>query len=154
METVELSPPLARAFADAVLVLHCAFVAFVVGGLVLVWVGHGLGWGWVRRMTFRALHGAAIAVVVAQAWLGVPCPLTVLEQFLRRRAGAPRLGDDAAFSAGSLSRLLYVDAPGWVFTVAYSAFGLAVLWTAWRLPPRREERSAAGRAQPDRVSPS
>ncbi len=137
MPAAELPPGLARALADLVLVVHCGFVAFVVGGLVLVWVGHGLGWGWVRRPVFRGLHGAAIAVVVVQAWLGVPCPLTVLEHALRARAGAVQLGAGEAFVAGWLSRLLYWDAPAWVFTLAYSAFGLAVLATAWCLPPRR-----------------
>jgi hypothetical protein len=69
--------------ADAVLLLHLAVVLFVVGGLVLVWVGHARrdtrGWGWVDRPWFRALHLLAIVVVVLQAWLGVTCPLTTLE---------------------------------------------------------------------------
>jgi hypothetical protein len=47
--------------ADIVLIVHFAFVAFVVGGLALVWIGAVLGWAWVRNFWFRAAHLAAIA---------------------------------------------------------------------------------------------
>ena len=35
--------------ADVVLVLHFAYVLFVVGGLVAIWLGCALGWRWVRN---------------------------------------------------------------------------------------------------------
>jgi hypothetical protein len=35
--------------ADALLVLHFAIVAFIVGGLALTWTGAALGWGWIRN---------------------------------------------------------------------------------------------------------
>lgn len=35
--------------ADLVLVVHVAFIAFVIFGLVLVWVGGWRRWGWVRN---------------------------------------------------------------------------------------------------------
>lgn len=130
-----------QALADAVLVLHTGIVLFVVGGLLLVLLVNGLRlgprWGWVNRPLFRGLHLAAIGVVVAESWLGIECPLTTLEMALRARAG------EAAY-AGSfvqhwLQRLLYYNAPGWVFTLAYSVFGLAVAATWWRWPPRRRQ---------------
>ena len=65
--------------ADAVLVLHFGIVVFVVGGLVLVVAGNALRWRWVNAFGFRLAHLAAIAVVVAQSWLGEVCPLTTLE---------------------------------------------------------------------------
>ena len=61
-------PDLYRALADMVLILHVAFVAFVVGGLLLILTGGFRGWGWVRNPWFRAAHLAGIAVVVLQAW--------------------------------------------------------------------------------------
>lgn len=124
-------------WADLVLVVHVAFVLFVIGGLVAVWVGDRAGWRFTRRLGFRLAHLAAIAVVVAESWLGVVCPLTALERELRTGAGAPTLGEGESFIGHALSRLLYYDAPEWVFTVAYSAFGLAVLATWWWRPPRR-----------------
>jgi polyferredoxin len=114
--------------ADAVLVTHALFVAFVVIGQVLILAGLALGWRWVRNRRFRLAHLAAIGIVVLQAWLGVLCPLTILENALRRRSG------EAAY-AGSfiehwLHRVIYYDAEPWVFTVTYSAFAgvVAATW--------------------------
>ncbi|HVQ62262.1 MAG TPA: DUF2784 domain-containing protein, partial [Burkholderiales bacterium] len=68
--------------ADVILVVHALFVLFVVGGFVLILVGAG-SWGWVRNRTFRILHLAAIAFVTGEALLGVTCPLTLWEDWLR-----------------------------------------------------------------------
>ena len=77
-----------QALADAVLVVHAAFVAFVVFGLVLIPVGHRCGWDVVNGLPFRLLHVVAIIVVALESWFGVDCPLTVLENELRLRGGA------------------------------------------------------------------
>jgi hypothetical protein len=127
-----------RWLADAVLVLHVGFVVFVVVGLVLVVVGNLLGWRWVNGIGFRVAHLAAIGVVVAESWLGVMCPLTTLESWLRARAGAASYAGD--FIAHWLQRLLFWNAPAWVFTIAYTLFGLAVAATWWRFPPRSRRR--------------
>jgi hypothetical protein len=82
------SPPLAGLLADAVLLAHLGIVLFNVGGLLLILAGNRLGWRWVNRWWFRAAHLAAIAVVVGQAWLGITCPLTTLESWLRALAGS------------------------------------------------------------------
>ena len=129
--------PHAAAWADLVLVVHFAFVGFVVGGLLAIVLGHRLGWAWVDRIGFRVAHLLAIGCVVAESWLGIVCPLTSLERALR----GP-LGDSASFDAPGfievwVARLLYYDAPGWVFTLAYSVFGLLVVGAWWRFPPRR-----------------
>ncbi|MBK6866865.1 MAG: DUF2784 domain-containing protein [Burkholderiales bacterium] len=128
----------AALFADAVLALHAAIVLFVVGGLVYVLAGHPRGWFGARSLRLRLAHLAAIGVVAAQAWLGRLCPLTVLEMWLRRQAGQLTYGE--SFIAHWLGRLLYWEAPGWVFTAAYTAFGLAVLAAWWWLPPDRRRR--------------
>jgi hypothetical protein len=125
--------PVLRLLADAVLVLHVAVVLFVVGGLLLVLLGNLRHWPWVNRWWFRLAHLVAIGVVAAQAWLGVVCPLTTLEMWLRARSG------DAVYAGGFiqhwLGRALYYDAPGWVFTLLYSVFGAFVLAVWWRFPP-------------------
>jgi len=119
--------------ADAVLALHLAVVVFVVGGLVLVVAGNLAGWRWVNRPGFRLAHAAAIAVVVAEAWFGLACPLTTLEMGLRERAGAPAY--NGGFVEHWLQWLLYYDAPAWVFVTLYTVCGLLVAATWWYFPP-------------------
>lgn len=121
--------------ADVVLILHFALVLFVVGGLALIVAGNLRGWGWVNGRGFRLAHLAAILVVAGEAWVDATCPLTTLEMWLRARAGhATHAG---GFIQHWLQRLLYFEAPGWVFTLAHTVFALIVL-ACWRaFPPRR-----------------
>ncbi|MDI1271391.1 MAG: DUF2784 domain-containing protein [Polaromonas sp.] len=121
--------------ADIVLTLHVAVVAFVVGGLVLVLAGNLRGWRWVNALWFRLAHLAAIGVVVAETWLGTLCPLTTLEMWLREQAGVAGYG--GGFIEHWLQRVLYYEAPWWVFAVGYSLFGLLVVATWIRFPPER-----------------
>lgn len=121
--------------ADAVLVLHVAIVLFVVGGLLLVVGGNLAGWRWVNHWWLRLLHLGTIGFVVAEAWLGITCPLTTWEAALRLAAGQQAYA--GGFLQHWLHRLLYWDAPAWVFTLAYTLFGLAVAAAWWRWPPRR-----------------
>ena len=117
--------------ADALLVVHFLIVIFIVGGLVLVWIGAALGWGWVRKPWFRYLHLGAIAFVAAEALFGVMCPLTVWEDTLRGNVPAE------SFVGRWVRSLLYYRAPEWVFTAAYVLWTLATLLTLWLVPPRR-----------------
>ena len=119
--------------ANGVLALHVAVVFFVVGGLLLVLAGNLRRWHWVNALWFRLAHLAAIGFVVMQAWLGQVCPLTTLEMWLRARAGASNYG--GGFIAHWMQRLLYYDAPAWVFVGAYSVFGLLVLASWFYFPP-------------------
>lgn len=116
--------------ADLVLVVHFAFVLFVVGGFAAIWLGAALGWSWVRNRVFRYAHLAAIVFVAAQALVGIACPLTVWEDVLRRGTS-----DGPSFVARWVGRLLYYDLPEWVFALAYVVFASAVAVTLWLVPP-------------------
>jgi len=120
--------------ADSVLLVHALFVAFVVFGLVLILAGRSMSWAWVRNPWFRLAHGAGIAIVVAQAWLGIICPLTTLEMALRERAG--KVVYAGSFMAHWLEELLYYQAPQWVFVVAYTVFGALVAASLLWVRPR------------------
>lgn len=124
--------------ADFVLVLHTLFVGFVVLGLPLIFIGALRDWGWVRNFWFRLSHLLAIGVVVAQAWIGVICPLTNVESLLRQRAGANIYTE--SFIQHWLHKLIYFEAPMWIFTLTYTLFGLLVL-LSWQFVPPRRRRS-------------
>jgi hypothetical protein len=133
--------------ADAILVVHFAFVVFVVGGFALIVAGGLAGWAWVRNRAFRYAHLAAIAFVAAESLMGMACPLTAWEDALRRAAP-----DAPGFVARWVGRLLYYDLPAWVFTVAYVAFAIAVAVTLRLIPPgegRPRKALSSPRPRPD-----
>lgn len=127
-----------RILADVVVAVHFAYVGFVIIGLALTLLGAALGWKWVRNFWFRAMHLAMIGIVVAEAWVGIVCPLTTWEKSLRQRAGQTAYRGD--FIANLLHDAMFFDAEPWVFTVGYTLFGLAVLLTFVWAPPHVPER--------------
>ena len=119
--------------ADAVVTLHFGVVAFVVGGLVFIIVGNLWKWRWVNAFRFRITHLGAIGIVVAEAWLGATCPLTSLEMWLR--AKAQETSYSGSFIEHWVQRVLYYEAPSWVFVLVYSLFGLLVAAAWFYFPP-------------------
>ena len=124
----------AALLADLVLALHAAVVVYVVVGQALIIVGGLAAWGWIRSWLFRASHLGLMVFVAAQSWLGEICPLTTLEQDLRRAAG--QATHDQSFIGYWLSRLVFWDAPTWVFVVVYTLFTALVALSWWWWPPR------------------
>lgn len=123
-----------RVLADAVLVTHVAFVAFVVFGLLAIFLGVWCRWNWIRNPWFRAAHLAGIGLVVVQAWLGIICPLTTLEMALRERGGETTYG--GTFITHWLHQILFFEGPAWTFAVCYTLFGLAVVLSWMKVRPR------------------
>lgn len=89
---------IARLAADAVLVAHLLFVAFAVAGGLLAW-----RWRWVPWVHLPALAWAA--TVEFTGWI---CPLTPLENALRRAGG--EAGYAGGFIEHYLLPLLYPEA--------------------------------------------
>jgi len=129
-----MSPTLAAALADAILVVHVGIVAFVILGAFAIFIGR-TRWRWVRGLRWRLVHVVLMAFIALQAWLGALCPLTVWEQALRRRAGQATYGE--SFIEHWLSRLIFFDAPWWSFVAAYTAFAALVIAAWFLVPPRR-----------------
>ena len=123
--------------ANLVLALHVGYVLFVVGGLGLIWLGVACGWRWIHNFWFRLLHLVAIGLVAAEALIGVACPLTVFEDWLRST-------DDAAsgFVERWAHRILFWDFPSWVFMLVYLILTLLAVLTWRRWPPARRRRLA------------
>lgn len=120
--------------ADVILIIHFAFVLFVIGGLAATWIGYAAGWRWVRNFKFRVIHLAAIVFVAGEALLGFMCPLTIWEDALRGAVS------DKSFIARWVHRVMFYTAPEWVFTALYVAFALVVAATFWFIPPRRAQK--------------
>lgn len=120
--------------ADLILILHFAFVLFIVGGLALIWAGARLGWRGVRNVWFRTAHLAAMLFVAGEALAGVWCPLTVWEDLLRGGARG-----ETSFIARWIHRILFYSFPEWVFTVSYLVCALIVATTWWLVRPDRHK---------------
>ena len=122
--------------ADAILITHALFVAFVVLGLLLIFAGKLLAWSWVCNFKFRCAHLAAIGIVVLQSWLGMICPLTIWEMSLRAKAGDTIY--TGSFIAHWLQTLLFYRAPEWVFILLYTLFGALVITSWYWVRPKRK----------------
>ena len=125
-----------RVLADLVVVLHLGFVAFVVlGGL--------LGLRWPRALWLHAPAAVWGALIEFQGWI---CPLTPLENELRRRGG------EAGYAGGFVEHyLLPVLYPPALTASVQLVLGLFVVVVnlsvyAWVLARRRR----AGRPTPGR----
>ncbi|WP_417850764.1 DUF2784 domain-containing protein [Thalassoglobus sp.] len=119
--------------ADFVALLHIAYAAVIVIGLLMILLGYFLKWKWIRNPWFRCIHLIMIAIVVYEAWAGITCPLTVWERELRTLAQQPFDGE--SLIGKSVHFLLFFDAPWWVFTTCYSLCGALVLTTLILVPP-------------------
>lgn len=81
--------------ADLVLVMHFLFIAFALGGAALV-----LRWRWLAALQIPAAVWAAL--IEFRGWI---CPLTPLEQTLRRAAG--ETGYEGGFIEHYLEPVIY-----------------------------------------------
>ncbi|HJM52064.1 MAG TPA: DUF2784 domain-containing protein [Alphaproteobacteria bacterium] len=124
---------LARLLADLVLAVHLGFVVFVVAGGFFVWRWPKLAW----------LHLPAFVWGGGIELLGWICPLTYLENHLRRQGALA--GYETSFIEQYLLPLLYPEVllgsfPRWGFV----AMGISVLvlngLIYWRLIKRHLEK--------------
>ena len=129
-----------RVLADGVLVLHFAFVLFVILGGLLVLRWPRLAW----------LHLPAAVWGAAIEFGGWVCPLTPLEVALRRRGG--QVGYSGSFIEQYVTPVLYPDG---LTRPVQVALGLVVLlvnaWVYWRLVKRTRGREPA--PPPSRSAP-
>ncbi|MFO0851385.1 MAG: DUF2784 domain-containing protein [Gemmataceae bacterium] len=137
--------------ADAMVLLHVLYVAYVVLGQLAIIVAAGFRWEWGRNRWFRLTHLLAIGVVAVEAVMGWQCPLTRWEYQLRELAGQPFDGS-ATFVGRMLHDLLFVDRyftdgkpPEAFFTTLYLATLFVVLQGLIMYPPRLGAKRDAAR---------
>ena len=120
-----------RLLADLVLILHLAFVVFVLCGGLLV-----LKWRWIAWLHLPAAFWGA--VVEFTGWI---CPLTPLENWLRAQGGEVTYRSD--FIAHYLLPVLYLDnltrGIQLLLGTMVIVLNVAVYWWLWQ----RQSRGAA-----------
>ncbi len=131
--------------ADAVMLVHLAFVLFAVFGGVLVWRWTRAAW----------LHLPALLWAAWVEFSGAICPLTILEVRLRLRAG--ETGYRGGFIEHYVGRLLYP--PGLthelqlVLGALLVAFNLTIYLGAVRRAVTRSRSRNAAPAPPEGARP-
>ena len=121
----------ARLTADALVLLHLAFVAFaLLGGLLVVW-----------RSWFAALHLPAAAWAIWIEATGGICPLTPWENRLRRAAG--QSGYEGGFVEHYLLPLLYPGQLTRSTQLVLAALVVTVNAVVYTILLRRHHRPAA-----------
>ncbi|NUM79804.1 DUF2784 domain-containing protein [bacterium] len=125
--------------ADIILIIHFLFVGFVIAGLLLIFFGAWRRWRWIRNFWFRILHLCAIGLVAGESLLGIVCPLTTWENQLRSKNGGAY---QTSFIQHWVHKIIFYDAPEYLFTIIYVIFTLVVIATLVWIRPNRPFGSA------------
>jgi hypothetical protein len=123
--------------ADLVVVLHCAYIGYVVLGQLAIVVGWVLRRQWVRNFWFRATHLAAIAFVAFEEGIDMVCPLTTWENQLRELAGQDTSA--GTFMGRLFHSVIFLDLPSAYFTWMHVGFAVLVATTFVLVLPRRPD---------------
>jgi hypothetical protein len=145
METAAHHSQLYSVLADLILLIHFGFVAFVLLGFVVIWVGYFRGWPFVRNFWFRCAHLLAIGIVAAEAIGGIICPLTKWEAQFRLRAGV-NVDYAGSFMQHWIHKIMFFDIPESAFTIIYLIFFSLVAISLWFVRPRPPHSKSARRA--------
>lgn len=122
-----------RVAADGLLLLHLAFIVFVVAGGFLTWRWPRLSWAHIPI----ALYGVAIEFV---GWI---CPLTPWEISLRRHAG--QAGYEGGFIEHYILPIVYPTGLTHEVQLVLAAIVVAVNAAAYTLVVRARRQRAGGR---------
>ncbi len=124
-----------RILADILLVVHLAWIAFMLWGFVLT-VRAFWKPAFFDRWLFRSLHLAGILFVGIWELIGRYCPLTVWEYDLRRLHD-PSTDYPGSFIIGWIERLVYPNVDPLVVTVPTIGIALFTLVMFVVKPPSK-----------------
>ena len=115
-----------KILADLVVIIHFAWIVFVLWGFILTVyssisvyffsAGKDRAKAFFDRWIFRTVHVAGIVYVAVLTVLGKICPLTTLENILRRQYN-PELTYPGSFVMHYIQKLIYPEANFLIFVV-------------------------------------
>jgi hypothetical protein len=122
--------------ADIIVVIHLAYACFVLFGFIAIVIGAWLRWSWIKKLPFRIIHLICTVFVPLETILSMTCPLTTLENYFLKASGTS--GYERSFIGNLAGKILFYDAPEWVFAVIYFALAIMVIFYFFRFPPKRK----------------
>jgi len=131
-----------RLLADILLVIHLAWIVFMLWGFVLT-VRAFWRPSFYDRWLFRSLHLGGIVFVGIWELMGKYCPLTIWEYDLRRLHD-PSVEYPGSFIVDLLERLVYPDVDPMIVAVPTMAIALFTLVLFAVKPPSKYRRRPNG----------
>ena len=126
-------------FADIVLVIHFSIVVFITSGFFLIPIGYTANWDWTSNVKLRISHCGLMVFVTLETLLGITCPLTSLENYLRG------ITQSQSFIGFWIQQLIYWDFPAHIFLILYCVL-LGLILLMWLIfPPKRPARKRVGK---------
>ena len=111
-------------FADTILILHFLVIIFIISLYFLIPYGYSKNWKFVKNYKIRLAHLMLIFFITLETFLGIICPLTTLENYLRGQSYSE------TFISFWISKVIYWDLPTTFFIVVYTIFLIfaIILW--------------------------
>jgi hypothetical protein len=143
-----------RLLADFVVVVHFAWILFMLAGIILticaavgVYVLRVRGGFWERYFDwwiFRTLHGLGIVFVAILPLIGRYCPLTIIEYILRRNNGQ-EVTESNFFIVRQIERFVYPEVdPELIVSITVIVAGITLFVYAAR-PPAKIKKILKGK---------
>lgn len=123
--------------SDTVLVIHFAWIIFIITALPIALFFNLKG--------LRIFHTLALIFTIIMQATGTLCPLTIIEENLRRR-GSATFSYEGSFIITWLRKLIYIEDLGVSLMVIYVLTAIFLLFTllSYRLWPLSGKRKADG----------
>ena len=114
--------------ADIILILHFLVVIFITVGFLLVPIGYYYDLSWIKIFKIRLFHFGLMFLVTFETLVGITCPLTSIENYLRG------INNSKSFISFWIEKIIYWDFPTSFFMFLYFVF---LGWTLlmWKIYP-------------------
>ena len=114
--------------ADIILILHFLIVIFITAGFLIIPIGYYYNWNWIQNFKLRLFHFGLMFIVTFETLVGITCPLTSIENYLRG------INNSKSFVSFWIEKIIYWDFPTSFFMFLYFVF---LGWTLlmWKIYP-------------------